>query len=347
MVPVHLGRARAQVRNLRRMISDAAAVKPDTLPRMSRGRILRPGFERTDSDGKWLLKSMQQSQLLEFLAERVDSVKPFHYKQLWSWLFRSLEHNFNRMHTLPVDLRSILLERSRADELSLARVADAGDGVRKMVFRLDGGSEIESVVIPSVHSHKSRTRHTLCISSQVGCAMNCQFCFTAKMGLWQHLSAGEIVDQVVQAQRWLREGGEEPVTNVVFMGMGEPLHNPDNVIQATKILTDRQGLHLSPRKITVSTSGLIPEMRRYLRETDTNLAVSLNATTEEVQCNDGIFMVIHVYLLDLQVRNRIMPINRKHSLANLIGALEEELNTEARSKSKVLTLFCLLPIHII
>lgn len=195
---------------------------------------------------------------------------------------------------------AMLRESAEFNVLSLKDVHVAVDGTRKMTFGLDDGDVIETVVIPG-----PRRRVTICVSSQVGCAMNCQFCYTGRMGLKRHLTTAQIVEQLVIAQRnYAHEIG--PTTNVVFMGMGEPLHNIDNVLRAVQIMVDLHGLHLSPRKVTVSTSGLVPQLRRFCRELPCALAVSLNATTDEV-------------------RNWIMPINRKYNLSMLLGALKEEL----------------------
>lgn len=172
--------------------------------------------------------------------------------------------------------------------------------ILQILFTLVDGSVIETVVIPC-----KRGRTTVCVSSQVGCAMNCQFCYTGRMGLRRHLTAAEIVEQAVFARRlFLSEIGS--ITNVVFMGMGEPLHNVENVMKAAAIMVDEQGLHFSPRKVTISTSGLVPQLKLFLRNSNCALAVSLNATTDEV-------------------RNWIMPINRKYNLSLLLETLREEL----------------------
>lgn len=170
----------------------------------------------------------------------------------------------------------------------------------QILFTLDDGLVIETVLIPC-----DGGRTTVCVSSQVGCAMNCQFCYTGRMGLRRHLTAAEIVEQAVLARRLL-SSDVGPITNVVFMGMGEPLHNIENVIKAADIMVHDQGLHFSPRKVTVSTSGLVPQLKLFLKESSCALAVSLNATTDEV-------------------RNWIMPINRKHKLGVLLETLREEL----------------------
>ncbi|KQK08924.1 hypothetical protein BRADI_2g44900v3 [Brachypodium distachyon] len=176
----------------------------------------------------------------------------------------------------------------------------------QILFSLENASVIETVVIPN-----ARGRTTVCVSSQVGCAMNCQFCFTGRMGLRKHLSTAEIVEQAVFARKLFSDEFGS-ITNVVFMGMGEPLHNVDNVIKASAIMVDEQGLQFSPRKVTVSTSGLVPQIKRFLHESKCDLAVSLNATTDEV-------------------RNWIMPINRKYNLNLLLGTLREELRLRRKS----------------
>lgn len=170
----------------------------------------------------------------------------------------------------------------------------------QILFTLDDGLVIETVIIPC-----DRGRNTVCVSSQVGCAMNCQFCYTGRMGLTRHLTAAEIVEQAVYARR-LFSSEVGSITNVVFMGMGEPFHNIESVIKAADIMVHDQGLHFSPRKVTVSTSGLVPQLKRFLRESNCALAVSLNATTDEV-------------------RNWVMPINRKYNLSLLLQTLREEL----------------------
>ncbi len=249
---------------------------------------------QTDPDGRILLKSLTFEEMKEWLVGRGE--KPFRAKQLWQWLYTRGVASFDEMTDLSKAFRASLVECARIDVLESTGVHEATDGTRKLTWRTLSGAQIESVLIPT------ETRNTLCISSQVGCAMNCQFCLTAKMGLSANLTTAEIVDQVVQTRRMFE--AEQRISNVVFMGMGEPLHNPDNVIPATRILIDRGGLDFSRRKVTVSTSGLVPAIRRFGAESNARLAVSLNATTDEV-------------------RDWLMPINRKHPLAELMQALRE------------------------
>ncbi|KMZ70595.1 Ribosomal RNA large subunit methyltransferase N [Zostera marina] len=199
---------------------------------------------------------------------------------------------------LSKDFKEMLAVNASFNALSVKDVIKASDGTRKILFSLEDGMVIETVVIPT-----SGGRTTVCVSSQVGCAMNCQFCYTGRMGLKKNLTAAEIVEQVIFAQRLLTSDVGS-ITNVVFMGMGEPFHNLDNVMKAASIMVNDKGLHFSHRKVTVSTSGLVPQMKRFLRESNCALAV----------------------------RNWIMPINRKYNLKWLLDTLKEELHSKDRYK---------------
>jgi len=196
------------------------------------------------------------------------------------------------MSDLPQALREDLAESFSLPHLEPAVVACSHDDTRKLLFQLDAKAAIESVLIPDP------PRLTLCISSQAGCGMACAFCATARLGLLRNLSAGEIVGQVLAAQEQLR--GDERITNIVFMGMGEPLANFDNLVQAIEMLTADWGSAFSSRRITVSTVGLVPQMQRLVSETDVHLAVSLTATTDEQ-------------------RDALMPVNRRYPLAELFA----------------------------
>ncbi|KAK1268626.1 hypothetical protein QJS04_geneDACA005001 [Acorus gramineus] len=228
---------------------------------------------------------------------------------LWKRLYGDgvWAHCSDELEGLNKDFLKMLSENAKFKALTLKDILTASDGTRKILFNLEDGSVIETVVIPC-----NRGRTTVCVSSQVGCAMNCQFCYTGRMGLKKNLSAAEIVEQAVFARR-LFSNDIGPITNVVFMGMGEPLHNIHNVIKGVAIMVDDQGLHFSHRKVTISTSGLVPQLKRFLRESNCALAVSLNATTDEV-------------------RNWIMPINRKYNLELLLQTLREELFSKHRYK---------------
>jgi 23S rRNA (adenine2503-C2)-methyltransferase len=249
-----------------------------------------------DGAGRVWLKAMARPQLLAW-ARRALGARPAQAENLWAGLHRHLAADAMALPGLDADLRRRIDAVARVDALALDDVRTASDGTRKLALRTDDGAVIESVVIPAVFGDPSRA--TLCISSQVGCAMNCKFCLTAKMGLLRHLSAAEIVEQVILARRLVPDTW---ISNVVFMGMGEPLHNLDAVITATRILCDDHGIGLSARRVTVSTSGLIPAIQRFVAESPARLAVSINATTDAI-------------------RDEIMPVNRKYPLAALLAAL--------------------------
>ncbi|KAJ3695312.1 hypothetical protein LUZ60_000689 [Juncus effusus] len=278
-----------------------------------RRRSLRP--TGVSADSRVNLKEMEFTELDKWVQSH--GFRTGQAMMLWKCLYgnNTLAHSHDELEGLNKDFRKMISENASLKALTFKDVHTASDGTRKILFSLEEGAVIETVVIPCEGG-----RTTVCVSSQVGCAMNCQFCYTGRMGLRKHLSAAEIVEQAVFARRlFTNEFGS--ITNVVFMGMGEPLHNIDNVIKASNIMVDEQGLHFSPRKVTISTSGLVPQLKRFLRESSCALAVSLNATTDEV-------------------RNWIMPINRKYNLDTLLGTLREEL--KSRHKYKVLFEYVML-----
>lgn len=242
-----------------------------------------------------VLKGMTLPQLEEWVANHLGE-KPFRARQLYRWMYVRWAEDFEEMTDLSKAFRQRLSKVAAVGALALEDVQSAKDGTKKLVFRvLRTGHGVETVYIPS------ESRVTLCISSQIGCALGCKFCLTATLGLKGNLTVGEIVDQVVWARRLFQ--AEQHISNIVFMGMGEPLHNYDNVVQAVRLLTDDNGLNFSHRKVTISTAGLVPELERLGAEDfDVGLAISLNASTDVV-------------------RNQIMPINRKHDIQALLGAL--------------------------
>lgn len=272
---------------------------------------LRKGETPRSVDNRVALKGMRYEEIEEWLTSVGE--RPQRAAQLFAWMYRrgKLVERAEDMADVSLAFRDKLARvASLEGDLEMTEVREAADGTRKVLYRLkNGGGVVESVIIPS---NVPDGRTTVCVSSQLGCAMNCQFCFTAKMGLRRNLTAAQIVEQVVNARRLTgggagatkAAGAREEVTNVVFMGMGEPLHNVEAVLAAVDILTDTRGLALSQNKVTVSTSGLVPEIERYLRESRGSLAVSLNATTDEI-------------------RSWIMPINRKYNLERLLGALRD------------------------
>ena len=244
------------------------------------------------------LMGFERGELRQLFAQGLGE-KGFRGEQLFNWLHGRLEDDFEQMSSLAKSLRQRLPEIATTRTIHHQGSFPSDDGTTKLTFRCEvDNAVIESVFIPS------RERNTLCISSQVGCAMGCTFCYTAKMGLRRNLSAAEIVEQVVWARGLMSEEEWGHLGNIVFMGMGEPLHNLDNVIRAIRILTDDKGLNFSWRKITVSTSGLVPQLKQLRQEVDVRLAISLNASTDEI-------------------RSKIMPINDRWDLEALMGCLRE------------------------
>jgi 23S rRNA (adenine2503-C2)-methyltransferase len=241
---------------------------------------------------------------LDALAPLVASLgaKPFRARQLFRWLHHKGAASLEEMTDVPRDLRAGLAARTSLTVLERAMEQRSVDGTIKWTWRTHDGKLVESVYMPEPG------RRTLCVSSQVGCAVGCTFCMTATMGLARNLGPGEIVDQVHRANRRLVElgvaEGPRPVTNLVFMGMGEPLANYPSLKVALELLLAEDGPNFSQRRVTVSTSGVVPVMRRLGAETQVKLAVSLNATT------------------DAQ-RSAIMPINRRWPLAEVLAACRE------------------------
>ncbi|HEY2677229.1 MAG TPA: 23S rRNA (adenine(2503)-C(2))-methyltransferase RlmN [Steroidobacteraceae bacterium] len=246
------------------------------------------------------LLGLPRTQLEAFVAERLGA-KPFRARQLMKWIYRRGAADFSAMTDLAQDFRASLSEIAEISVPQIVAEQESADGTRKWMLRMDEVQGIETVYIPEPD------RGTLCISSQVGCAMDCTFCSTAQQGFNRNLSAAEIVGQVWLAQRELggaqRAQGEtrRNITNIVFMGMGEPLANYRNVLPAMRIFLDDLGYDLSRRRVTLSTSGLVPQIYKLAEECNVALAVSLHAP------NDAL-------------RDELVPINRKHPIAELLTA---------------------------
>jgi 23S rRNA (adenine2503-C2)-methyltransferase len=236
------------------------------------------------------------SELAELLQTEFGATS-FRATQLFEWVYRKGVTDFEQMTNISRELRSKL---AAAVVFPKARIADrqiSVDGTRKYLFEVEGGDLVESVMI------KQTNRMTLCVSSQVGCAMGCKFCRTGTMGLKRSLSTSEILRQVNGVIEDAKNFGDG-FQNIVFMGMGEPLHNFDGVTRAVRNLTDRRGYGMSSRKVTVSTVGLVPAIRKLAAsDVAVSLAVSLNGTTDEV-------------------RSRIMPINERFPIAELLDAVK-------------------------
>ncbi len=237
------------------------------------------------------LLGLPRTELETFVAERLGA-KPFRARQLMKWIYRRGAADFSAMTDLAQDFRSQLSSVARISVPEIVAEQLSTDGTRKWMLRMDEVQGIETVYIPEP------ARGTLCISSQVGCAMDCSFCSTAQQGFNRNLSVSEMVGQV-----WLahRELAGARITNIVFMGMGEPLANYRNVVPAMRIFLDDLGYDLSRRRVTLSTSGLVPQIYKLAQECNVALAVSLHAP------NDGL-------------RNELVPINRKHPIDELLAA---------------------------
>ena len=236
------------------------------------------------------LEGLSHAELSAWLHAR--GAPAYRVDQIRRWIFSRRATSFEDMTDLPRDLRQVLAGDFTVGTLAMQRRLLSRDGTVKYLFRLRDGAVVETVYIPEPD------RVTLCVSTQVGCGLGCTFCATARMGLKRNLTQAEIVDQVLEAQR--RCTDDTRISNLVFMGMGEPLANYEATRGALDAITDaRSGMGISPRKITVSTVGLLPQMRRLMEETRVNLAISLHSVRDEV-------------------RSELMPVNRKYSVSELL-----------------------------
>jgi 23S rRNA (adenine2503-C2)-methyltransferase len=230
---------------------------------------------------------------LESFAEALGE-SAYRGRQIYDWVYRCKVRSFAEMTNLPASFRSQLEQRASLDLLTITRhTGPTADGTQKFLFQLADGMRIETVYLPESPGE------TNCVSSQVGCALGCEFCATAKMGFYRNLSAGEIIQQIFAVEH--HTGAT--LTNVVFMGMGEPLHNYDEVVKSLRLLTDPAGMALTPKRITVSTVGIIPMVERWIADNPpAKLAISLHATTDERRAS-------------------LMPVNRAYPLSDLMKSL--------------------------
>ena len=241
------------------------------------------------------LKDLSLLELQGWLADL--GAESYRARQIARWVFKVGVAQVSDMTDLPKALRQTLEERAQITHLPGLQVYHANDGTHKLRYQLDDGAAIESVLI------REPTRLTLCLSTQAGCRIGCAFCLTTKGGLRRHLRPAEIIDQIIQARQQIEP--DEALTNLVFMGMGEPLDNYDHTVQALRMITHPDAIGMSRRRITVSTSGLVPALRKFGAEgLRVNLAVSLNAP------NDAI-------------RSQLMPINKRWPISELLAACRE------------------------
>jgi len=249
-----------------------------------------PRVERTN------LLDLDRAGMRAWFAELGE--RPFRADQVLKWIYHHGVTDFESMTNIAKSLRAKLVESAEIRPPQMLTCADSIDGTRKWLFRLDGGNSIECVFIPE------DDRNTLCISTQVGCALDCSFCATARAGFNRNLTTAEIVGQIWMANRSLladHPQGDAGVTNVVLMGMGEPLLNLRAVVPALNLMVDDLGFGLSKRRVTVSTSGVVPKMDRLRELVDVGMAVSLHAPNDEL-------------------RNELVPLNRSHPIDDLMAA---------------------------
>ena len=268
------------------------------------------------------LLALTLPQLQQWFVERGEA--PFRARQLYNWLYQHLTTDFATMTNLPQSLRSRLAEEACIGPMIVrSELHSKDDRTRKILVELADGKLIESVLMLYPPIGESSARATVCVSTQAGCAFGCTFCATGQMGFERHLSVGEIVAQVLffarelRATPWTAAGLSDSkpidhITNIVLMGMGEPLHNYDNVLQALRILNSPEGFNLGARHMTVSTVGLVPAIRKLSQEPlQVNLAISLHAPTDEL-------------------RGQTMPINRKYPLQELLAACRDYIAATGR-----------------
>jgi len=257
-------------------------------------------------DSRVNLLGLSRSKLTDFLASIGE--KPFRAKQLMQWIHQYGVTDFDQMTNVSKDLRNRLKTVCKIEAPEIIYQDVSEDGTRKWVMRMPGGSSIETVLIPE------SDRATLCISSQIGCALDCSFCSTGKQGFNRNLSAAEIVGQLWNAIQSFRDADgnfqqnrERPVTNVVMMGMGEPLLNFDNVMDSVNLMMDDFAYSISKRRLTISTAGVVPAIDRMGEFTDASIAISLHAPNDEL-------------------RDELVPVNRKYPLEMLLASVRGYLS---------------------
>lgn len=243
--------------------------------------------------------NLTRVELGEWLENK--GIRSFRANQIFKWLYLKLAREFDAMTDLGKPLRTTLSDHFTIGSLTLENKEVSADTTEKFLFRLEDGEYVETVLIPE------KDHYTLCVSSQVGCAMGCSFCLTAKNGIKRNLTMGEILDQVRHARAYVQSMGMDPLrlSNIVFMGMGEPLANYENLIRSLAVIQDTDyGMKFAARRVTVSTCGLAPKIVQLGLDTDVNLAVSLNA-------------------VDNAGRSTLMPVNTTYPMEALLGACKK------------------------
>ena len=261
---------------------------------------------RVDASGRMALIGMSLPEMQEALA--IHDLPKFRAKQVWNWIYQRGVKNFESMGNLPKEMRALLTDYYSIERPTVITEQRSTDGTIKWLLAMSDGQQIETVYIPE------ENRGTLCVSSQVGCTLTCRFCHTGTQPLVRNLGPHEILQQIMHARDVLEEWPKvneksgpqngRDLTNIVMMGMGEPLYNYDNVAKALKICMDEDGLSISKRRITLSTSGVVPQIVQCGEELGVNLAISLHAPNNDLRSN-------------------IMPINNKYPLEELLEACRQ------------------------
>ena len=248
-------------------------------------------------------ENIYNSSFVELKSFFIDlDEKAFRAEQLWNWLYVKGINELSELNNISKNVINKINEQYYLSQFKVSNSLLSKDGTRKWLFELEDGNEIETVYIPD------KNRGTICVSSQVGCSLSCSFCHTGTMKFSRNLKTSEILGQVMFVKNFLKDwnnkSDKKKITNIVFMGMGEPLLNYDNVIKSINVLTDQKGLAFSKRKITLSTSGVVPRIIDFKEDSDVNLAVSFHAAFDEI-------------------RDILVPINKKWPIENLLKALKE------------------------
>ena len=258
---------------------------------------------KSNKVGKINLLGMTRKQLESFFLEINE--KPFRARQVMQWIHHRGVTDVRQMSDISLKLRDILLQTAEVMPPKVLEQKDSSDGTRKWLIEIPSGGVVESVLIPSGN------RATLCVSSQVGCSLDCSFCSTGKQGFQADLSSSEIVGQLWLANKSFdafQNGSGRMVSNVVMMGMGEPLLNFDNVVSAMDIMMDDLGYGISKRKVTLSTSGVVPQLDKLSEVSDVSLAISLHAPNDDL-------------------RSQLVPLNRKYPIAELLDSARRYLSS--------------------
>ena len=287
------------------MKSGADASAGDVLAVDAPGREAGNGGRAGATHRRANLLGMTRQGLAAFFADLGE--KPYRAQQAMKWLYHSLADDFDAMTNISKALRRRLAEVAEIRAPAFTRIGRSSDAVVKWLASTGNGQAVETVLIPDQADGKPGSRNTLCISAQAGCALDCSFCATGKQGFGGNLSSAEIVGQVWQASRELAAAGSgQGITNVVFMGMGEPLLNFDAVMDAAEVFMDHLAFGISKRRVTVSTAGVVPRIYDLAARSDVSLAISLHAAADDL-------------------RDELVPINRKYPIAELLAACRHYL----------------------